>query len=61
MSVPIICKAGAYTLILSSVVVVVLTFLNLLQYLAESLLLVVIFFLAIDMFEREAIRLHKKV
>ena len=61
MSIPIICKAGAYTLILSSVVVVAITLLGLLQYLAESLLLVVIFFLAIDMFEREAVRLHRKV
>jgi hypothetical protein len=61
MSIPIIMKTAVFTLILSAVVVGVLGFLNLLDHLAESLLLVVIFFLVLDVFEREAIRLHKKI
>jgi len=61
MSVPIILKTGIFTLLLALVFIVVLYFMNALAFLTQALLILVIFFLVLDVFEREATRLGKKV
>jgi len=61
MSVPIIIKTGIFTAIIILVMVFGLFLTGTLSFLSTALLVIIIFFLILDVFEREATRLGKKV
>lgn len=61
MSIPIILKSGVFTLVITGLLTTALLFTNNMNYFSHGLLVIIIFFLVLDVFEREAKRLGKKI
>ncbi|MCX6801231.1 MAG: hypothetical protein NTZ73_03510 [Candidatus Diapherotrites archaeon] len=61
MSVPIIMKTGVFTLIVCLILAFAALIYGKVEVFVYSALIVIIFFLVLDTFEREAVRLGKKV